>query len=324
MPDKSLFIKFRSLVTLCIVFLLVTGCSSKQLNEPDNMSTLLRIPYQSVVDNLKRDHFLYLPTGYDQDATREWPVIVYLHGDGDRGNGKEDLDYLFNNGPLYEAWIQKRDLPFIIIAPQNHMFGRDEAEDGAYIKNRSRDTIPRRLTQGTPGRVPDMPAREWFGPMQGSLAVAVPDDDEVHDFLVNTGWRKTDPDVINILDSVLQNYQADQTRVYLMGTSMGGFGVSYYASKYPERFAAIVPVVGFPMMDQAEAIARAKIPVWAFSGGRDPLVPTEQFFDVMNRIEELGSVMRFTTEQDMFHDVWNRVYAREDVYGWLLQYNNQR
>ncbi len=39
-------------------------------------------------------------------------------------------------------------------------------------------------------------------------------------------------------------------------------------------------------------------------------------------MDELGAVIRFTTEQDMFHDVWNRVYAGEDVYNWLLQHQN--
>ena len=311
--------KFYTLLGLGILGLAIflgTSSATDQENEPQ----LLRIPYQSVVDKLERDYFLYLPVGYDRGATGEWPVIVYLHGDGDRGNGKEDLDYLLSNGPLYEAWIQKRDLPFIIIAPQNHMFGRDGADGPDYLRNRTRAAIPQRLDRGTPVRVADMPAREWFGPMQGGLAAEMPEDDETHDFLVNTGWRRTDPDVIDILDSVLRNHKADQTRVYIMGTSMGGFGAGYYASRYPGKFAAIVPVVGFPLKDQAEAIARAKIPVWAFSGGRDPVVKTEHFYDVMNRIEELDSIMRFTTEQDMFHDVWNRVYAREDVYNWLLQF----
>ncbi len=320
---KSLPAMVRFVAPLGIVLLSATGCSSKQLMEDTNAAQLLRMPYVSVVDQLERDYFLYLPAGYDEDASRDWPVIVYLHGDGDRGDGKQDLDFLLSNGPLYETWIQKRDLPFIIIAPQNHMFGRDGEDGPEYLRNRSRDGIPTRLEKGVPERPANMPAREWFGPMRGSVAetLAGDDEDDTYDFLINTGWRKTDPDAITILDSVLANHQADPTRVYMMGTSMGGFGVCHYASQYPEKFAAIVPVVGFPLMDQAEAISRAKIPVWAFSGGRDPAVPTEYFFDVMNRIEELGSVMRFTTEQDMFHDVWNRVYAGEDVYNWLLQFN---
>jgi predicted peptidase len=288
--------------------------------DPKDPPQLLRLPYTSSVDNLERDYFLYLPQGYEKDSSKKWPVLVYLHGDGERGDGKEDLDYVLGYGPLYEAWIQKRDLPFIIIAPQNHMFGRDGPDGPAYIRDRTRANIPQRLDQGVPPHSTDMPARQMYGPMRGDVATPNLPPDR---FMTETGWRKTDPDLIGILDSVLLNYGGDKDRVYLSGASMGAFGTWYYASTYPEKFAALLPVVGYPSVEQAEAVAKAGIPVWVFSGGRDPAVETQYFFAGMNRMDELGANLRFTTEQDMFHDVWNRVYAGEDVYSWLLQYQKR-
>jgi len=304
---------YPALAMLACALILGASSAIAQKSEPQ----LLRLAYKSVVDNLERDYFLYLPAGYEEKSSGNWPVLVYLHGDGERGNGKEDLDYVLAYGPLYEAWIQKRDLPFIIITPQLHMFGRDGQDGPEYIRNRTREGIPKRLEEGVPSHNADMPALQYYGPMRGAMAAESPPEDEI---LTTTGWRKTDPDLLSILDSVLLNYRADKNRVYLTGASMGGFGTWYYASKYPEKFAAIMPVVGFPSVAQAEAVARGGVPVWVFSGGRDPAVPTEYFFAGMNRMNELGATMRFTTEQDMFHDVWNRVYAGEDVYSWLLQY----
>lgn len=308
--------KPHSGLTLAIVVCTLTLTASCA-TPPANQQQLLRLPYKSVVDGLERDYFLYLPIGYEEDASRKWPVLIYLHGDGERGNGKEDLDYVLGYGPLYEAWIQKRDLPFIIVAPQNHMFSRDGEGGPDYIRNRTHEAIPRRQEKGAPAHTVDTPARPVYGPMQGAVAAQPPAKDP---FLEETGWRKVDPDVIDILDAVLRDYRADAARVYLTGASLGGFGAWYYASQYPEKFTAIVPVVGYATVAQAEAVARAGIPAWVFSGGRDPAVPTEHFFAGMNKMDELGAVMRFTTEQDMFHDVWNRVYAGEDVYSWLLQY----
>jgi len=307
---------YLALAILGCALMLSTSSAIAQKNEQQ----LLRLPYKSVVDNLERDYFLYLPGGYEEKSSGNWPVLIYLHGDGERGNGKEDLDYVLGYGPLYEAWIQKRDLPFIIIVPQLHMFGRDGKDGPDYIRNRTRDAIPQRLEEGVPAHNVDMPALQMYGPMRGAVAAESQPADE---YLTTTGWRRTDPDLISILDSVLLNYHADKNRVYLTGASMGGFGTWYYTSKYPEKFAASLPVVGFPSVEQAEAVARAGIPVWVFSGGRDPAVPTEYFFAGMNRMNELGATMRFTTEQDMFHDVWNRVYAGEDVYNWLLQYKKR-
>jgi predicted peptidase len=278
---------------------------------------LIRVPYTSAVDHSEREFFLYLPRGYGQDAGKKWPVLVFLHGDGERGDTSEDLDYVLKNGPLYEAWVQKKDLPFIIITPQLWLFGRD-VNGPDYLVNRTRDEIPQRLEEGIPEHTADAAAREDFGPMIGALAArAVP---AMPPAIANTLWDKADPDVLNILDSVLADYQADDNRVYLTGVSLGGFGTWYYASQYPDKFAALVPVVGYGTLEQAEVIGSAGIPVWAFSGGRDAVVQTQYFFAAMNRLEELGDEIRFTTEQDMSHDVWNRVYARQDVYDWLLSH----
>lgn len=308
--------KLCSTLALVILACTFTSIASSSVDQK-NTQQLLRLPYKSTVDDLERDYFLYLPNGYDKESSEKWPILIYLHGNGERGNGKEDLDFVLGYGPLYEAWIQKKDLPFILIIPQLHMFGQDGKDGPDYIRNRTRDGIPTRLEDGVPLHNTDMPARMIYGPMRGAVPAETPESDE---FLTTTGWRKTDPDVINILDSVLENYRADKNRVYLTGASMGGFGTWYYASQYPEKFAALLPVVGYPSIEQAEAVARAGIPVWVFSGGRDPAVETKYFFAGMNRMDELGANIRFTTEQDMFHDVWNRVYAGDDVYNWLLQY----
>ena len=274
---------------------------------------LLRLPSPT---NPQKAFLLYLPEGYDPDSPEPWPVLLFLHGDGERGDTLDDLDFLLVLGPLYEAWIQKRDLPFIIISPQLGLFGRD-VDGPEYLTQRTRASIPTRLEQGIPPHHLDARARDFYGPMNGALdpGTVPPPRDEIKDKM----WDQADPEVIHILDHVLANYHTDPQRVYLTGVSLGG----HFASRYPEKFAAILPVVGYGTVEQAQTIAEAGIPVWVFSGGRDPVVETQYFFPAMNKLDELGADYRFTTEQDMAHDVWNRVYVREDVYQWLLQYRKR-
>lgn len=278
---------------------------------------LLRLPSPSTVPPLNKSFFLYLPPGYDPNAVDPWPVILFLHGDGERGDTADDLDYLLVLGPLYEAWIQKHDLPFIIISPQLGLMGRDK--DGPdYLKTRSRSKIPARLEEGVPLHNPDFPARVMAGKMTGALASETLPPPLPH--IQNKTWQRADPEVIHLLEFVLTQYRADRQRVYLVGISLGGFGAWHFASRYPQYFAAILSVVGFGSVEQAEVLARAGIPVWVFSGGRDLIVQTQYFFPAMKKLDDLGADFRFTTEQDMTHDVWNRTFAREDIYRWLLQY----
>src|SRR5690606_11210170 len=101
---------------------------------------LLRVPFTSTLDQQEHEYFLYLQRGYRDDPARKWPVMMFLHGNGERGNGKDELDFVLIHGPLYEAWIQRRDLPFIIISPQLPMFGMDTLGID-YLTNRDPNRI---------------------------------------------------------------------------------------------------------------------------------------------------------------------------------------
>lgn len=59
-------------------------------------------------------YLLYLPRDYQTDQSRRWPVILFLHGAGERGN---DLKKVKKHGPpkLIE---NGRQFPAIIVSPQ--------------------------------------------------------------------------------------------------------------------------------------------------------------------------------------------------------------
>jgi predicted peptidase len=65
----------------------------------------------------KRDslrYLLYLPEDYDRDPGKDWPLILFLHGSGERG---DDLETVKNYGlaKKLESWP---DCPFIVVSPQ--------------------------------------------------------------------------------------------------------------------------------------------------------------------------------------------------------------
>lgn len=269
------------------------------------------IPYVSGVDKKKRHFLLHVPHEYEQQESERWPLILFLHGNGERGDGVKDLDYLLSYGPLYETWIQKRELPFIIAAPQLPMFDRDK-QGIPYLTNRSRDQIPHRLERGVPERPrPEHPRQ----PMSGMYA----GDDPFPYVMPPEGWERCEQDIIFILDHLLTHYRVDPNRVFLTGVSYGGFGTWFIASRHPERFAAIAPVVGWGHPSLVDPIAHARLPVWTFAGGRDSTIPPKYFYPGLARLEELGHHdVRFTIHADMEHDVWKRVYAGTDIYEWFL------
>ena len=49
---------------------------------------------------------------------------------------------------------------------------------------------------------------------------------------------------VKALDQTVAEFKANPRRLYLMGASMGGYGVFYTAAKYPGKFAALVAIGG--------------------------------------------------------------------------------
>ena len=292
-------------------FLLASALALPALAAESSPPELKRISYPSARTGLERDYFVYLPPNFaSQD---KWPVILFLHGNGERGDGKAELDYVLKHGPLFEAWAQKKDLPFIIISPQMPMFDQGEV---FYIKNRTRAEIPGRLPAGVHPYPPHYTGKDA---MNGQLSAELPADHT--DFDADPrGWNTIADEVMAMVDNVLTHYKGDPKRVYLTGLSYGGLGTWYLASKHPEKFAAIAPVVGYGSPAMAPALL--KMPMWVFAGGRDPVVPVKFFYPLLNKLEELGHPdVRFTIESDMGHDTWIRVYGGQDLYTWFLSHS---
>ena len=87
-----------------------------------------------------------------------------------------------------------------------------------------------------------------------------------------------------LLDDIESKYKVDRDRVYLTGLSMGGFGTWALAAYSPNRFAAIVPICGGGEPLLARALKNT--PVWAFHGGKDPIVPVKRSQDLIDALEE--------------------------------------
>ena len=283
------------------------GCTSTQPSptEPE----LRRVSYTSQHTGTELDYFVYLPRGH---ATRaSWPVILYLHGDGDRGDGKADLDFVLCHGPIYEAWIQRRDLPFVMIAPQLPLFGMGEAP---FFKNRTRNSIPQRAA--TPPERPNENTAQLKQPMQGA---PLPEPFKFGADEDRQGWQSLETELVSMIDQTIAEFRGDPRRVHVTGLSRGGFGAWHFAARHTDKVAAVAPVVGFGHPDLADPIAKAKLPVWQFAGGRDPSVPLRQMYPLLNRLESLGhDQVRFTVHEDLGHFAWIRVYGGQDVYDWML------
>ena len=202
-------------------------------------------------------YLVVLPKGYSAQHAH-WPVILYLHGAGDRGR---DLALVRRTAAVQQA-MSRANYPFILIAPQE------------------------------------------------------PDLDQSWNYPANKAA------VMSILDEVIGKYSGDPDRIYLTGISMGGYGSWFYAREFPDRFAAIAPLCGFPELSYAPRLVH--VPIWTFHGTNDavaPLIDTER---MVEQLQKLGGDPKFTPIVGGDHDIAQAVYSRDDLYTWFLVHSRSK
>ena len=130
------------------------------------------------------------------------------------------------------------------------------------------------------------------------------------------GWWTEQP-VLELLDDLEKRYRVDADRIYLTGLSMGGYGSWHFSAKAPERFAAVVPICGGGVPYLTRSLK--SMPVWAFHGAKDSVVPLNESERLIKVIESNGNKnAKLTVYPEANHDSWTAAYNTNELYEWLL------
>lgn len=197
-------------------------------------------------------YLLQFPADYDAGNSEGYPLLLFLHGSGERGT---NLELVEKQGPPKVA--RDMDLPFIIVSPQ--------------------------CPEGT-----------WW---------------DVDDLKV-------------LVDEIVAAYPIDPSRLYITGLSMGGYGTWEMLMKYPNLFAAAIPVCGGGYAARARLIR--DIPIWAFHGQKDEVVPIDNSQRIVDALKKLDADITFTIYPEAGHDAWTETYQNPDIYTWLLKHSKTK
>ena len=119
-----------------------------------------------------------------------------------------------------------------------------------------------------------------------------------------------------IVDSLQREFRIDARRIYVTGISMGGYGTWDAISRYPDRFAAAVPVCGGG--DEKQAARLARLPIWCFHGDADTAVPVARSRNMIAAIQAAGGAPKYTEYPGVGHNAWDRAYADPALLAWLF------
>jgi len=301
---------------------------------------------EAPIDHL--NYLLFLPDSYGQDPDKKWPLILFLHGSGERGNDLEKLKVL----ALPKIVEQQTDFPFVVLSPQLPSgTAWDDPQmaaawDGPHIPLFK---LNKSLREAVDAAIISEELRQEFAENGINLG---PDcfihqnpwinilfdvtGDEIKEYRIRhrimsdetglfdawmvhyIGWKATDL-LIELLDGIIATHNIDPHRVYLTGLSLGGYGTWNLATYHPNRFAAIAPICGGGVPRLAWRLQNT--PTWAFHGEKDDSVPPSESESMVRALEALGGEVRFTLYPDVGHNAWDPAYDDPELYEWFLSHS---
>jgi len=115
--------------------------------------------------------------------------------------------------------------------------------------------------------------------------------------------------------------RVDKRQIYITGLSRGGQGAWNAIIQRPTLFAAAVPIAG--AADPKEARKLTQLPIWVFSAGDDRITDAQFSRDMVDAIFAAGGSSNLLKYTEVFngrhHHSWERAYASDELFEWLLQ-----
>jgi predicted peptidase len=231
-------------------------------------SQSLRFSFNKYID--KGDTLNYRQLFPDSDTLRKYPLVIFLHGSGERGS---DNEAQLKWGVMNFAADQTMMLhPALVIAPQC------PAQMSWSNFSRDKNSIEMHL-QPTPTKPMEL--------------------------------------LIGLIHQLIKTLPVDSNRIYITGLSMGGYGTYDAIERYPNLFAAALPVCGGGDVSKVASIVH--IPIWIVHGAEDPAVNPLYSLDMLQALTKAGAHPGFTQYPEVGHFSWLGAYSDPLIMEWLFR-----
>ena len=203
---------------------------------------------------------------------RKYPLVVFLHGAGERGNDNEAQ--LLHGGNMFTNPVNREKYPAYVIFPQ-------------------------------------CPNEDFWAPRNRSAVVGE------NPFNKNPPMSKALSLVKKVLDEAVEKYPVDRNRIYIAGLSMGGMGTFDMLCRYPDLFAAAIPICGGVSSERLEKI-KTKTKIRIFHGDADTVVPVAYSREAYKVLKRNGANVEYIEYPGVNHDSWTSAFNEDDFMAWLF------
>ncbi|MDA3614570.1 carboxylesterase family protein [Polluticaenibacter yanchengensis] len=124
-------------------------------------------------------------------------------------------------------------------------------------------------------------------------------------------------DVMALVDSFKHAPGVNPANIVGIGFSMGAFGIMELAHRLPETFTRLMPVSGG--FDPKYSKEFSKIPIWAFHGNKDDIVPVQLSINMAQNIgARIGADFTLSQYPGKGHVIIDDVFREKDFWMWAF------
>ena len=235
----------------------------------------LRKEFESA-GNILPYRMLY-PDNYDK--SKKYPLILLLHGGGERGSDNEKQ--LVHGAKLFLNENNRKAFPAIILVPQC-----PEDSYWAAVKI-DRSTQPFNIT---------------------------------FDYSADPQWPLV---AANELVKKISNEEAvDKSRIYVTGLSMGAMGTFEAVYRYPDLYAAALPICGGADTNAYDKRVK-NTAFWIFHGADDAVVDVKLSREMAAKLKSLKVKNKYTEYPGVNHNSWDNAFADPAFLSWMFQHKRR-
>jgi predicted peptidase len=217
------------------------------------------------------------PENYDK--SRKYPLLLFLHGGGERGHDNEKQ--LVHGAKLFLTEKNRKAFPAIIVVPQ-------------------------------------CPADSYWA--RANVDRSVQPFAISFDYTASPQWPLV---AANELVKRLGNEEAvDKTRIYITGLSMGAMGAFESVYRYPDLYAAALPICGGGDAGAYDERVK-KTAFWIFHGADDSVVDVKLSREMLARLKALKVETRYSEYPGVNHNSWDNAFAEPDFLKWMLAHRRK-
>lgn len=202
---------------------------------------------------------------------QQYPLVLFLHGAGERGNDNEKQ--LTHGGQMFLNPVNREKYPAFVLVPQC-----PEKDYWAYA-SRPSSFVPS-----------EMPVGQEITPVLRAVK--------------------------ELLDTYLDLPSVDRNRVYVVGLSMGGMATYDLAIRFPDIFAAAVPICG--TVNPGRLADAVSVRFRIFHGDADNVVPVEGSREAYKALKKLGAEVEYVEFPGCNHGSWNPTFNYPGFMEWLF------